>query len=411
MRMPSGKNTARWRQTSAGTTEAIRGRSARVSTMPGYTRTGAVPLGPAIAGQASAIGSSIALAAAPASDASDASHGSQSERRRRIDLTYLRAEEAANVRRAVGIPLALGIGLAILVLVLAVGWQILVLDDPRPLTEGLSTYSWLMLILGTVFFALVLAGLVALSAWLVREMRLNQRQRAFLDAVTHEMRTPLASLRLYLDTLGRHDPDPEQRRAFVTRMQRDVDRLEHTVAQVLHAARAEEPRRKLPTDHVLLAPLLDECIEELRTRHELPAGAVQLEARAVTVVRGNRAELAVVFRNLLENAAKYSDAPVAIRVRVSAKGEDRVDVAISDRGIGIPARELRKIFQRFYRAGRDVQRTAAGLGLGLFIVRSLVRRQGGRVIARSEGSGAGSRFVVTLRAAEPGGRPLEGLAT
>jgi len=127
-----------------------------------------VPLGPAIAGHAFSIGSSIALAAAPASDASDASHGSQSERRRRIDLTYLRAEEAANVRRSVGIPLALGIGLAILVLLLAVGWQILVLDDPRPLTDGLSTYDWLMLILGTVFFALVLAGLVALSAWLVR---------------------------------------------------------------------------------------------------------------------------------------------------------------------------------------------------------------------------------------------------
>jgi signal transduction histidine kinase len=117
-------------------------------------------------------------------------------------------------------------------------------------------------------------------------------------------------------------------------------------------------------------------------------------------VRGNRAELAVVFRNLLENAAKYSDAPVTITVRVSKKGDDRVDVAISDRGIGIPARELRKIFQRFYRAGRDVQRTAVGLGLGLFIVRNLVRRQGGRVVARSEGYGAGSRFVVTLRTPE-----------
>ena len=126
---------------------------------------------------------------------------------------------------------------------------------------------------------------------------------------------------------------------------------------------------------------------------------MQLDARADAAVRGNRAELAVVFRNLLENAAKYSDAPVEIRVRVSPKGDDRVDVAISDRGIGIPARELRKIFQRFYRAGRDVQRTAVGLGLGLFIVRNLVRRQGGRVVARSEGSGAGSRFVVTLRAA------------
>ena len=184
------------------------------------------------------------------------------------------------MRRSVGIPLALGIGLAILVLLLAVGWQILVLDDPRPLTQGLSTRDWLMLILGTLFFVLVLAGLVALSAWLVREMRLNQRQRAFLDAVTHEMRTPLASLRLYLDTLGRHDPDPEQRRAFLGRMQRDVDRLDHTVEQVLHAARAEEHRRGPPAEQVMLVPLLDECIEELRARHELPASAVQLDARA-----------------------------------------------------------------------------------------------------------------------------------
>jgi signal transduction histidine kinase len=149
---------------------------------------------------------------------------------------------------------------------------------------------------------------------------------------------------------------------------------------------------------VMLADLLRECIDELRARLDLPSTAVQLDTRGASAVRGNRAELAVVFRNLLENAAKYSEAPVEIRVRVTPKGDDRIDVAISDRGIGIPARELRKIFQRFYRAGRDVKRTAAGLGLGLFIVRNLVRRQGGRVVARSEGWGTGSRFVVTLRA-------------
>jgi signal transduction histidine kinase len=307
------------------------------------------------------------------------------------------------VRRSVGIPLALGIALAILVLVLAVGWQILVLEDPRPIADGLSTRDWVMLVLGSIFFALVLAGLTALSAWLVREMRTNQRQRAFLDAVTHEMRTPLASLRLYLDTLARHDPDPEQRRAFLGRMNRDVERLDHTVEQVLLAARAEDHRRSRSDEPVALADLLEECIEELRTRHSLPPDAVALEGRPATPVRGHRAELAVVFRNLLENAVKYSDDPVEIHVRVASKGDDRVDVAISDRGIGIPPRELRKIFQRFYRAGRDVQRTASGLGLGLFIVRNLVRRQGGRVVARSEGSGAGSRFVVTLRTT-PSGR-------
>ncbi len=128
---------------------------------------------------------------------------------------------------------------------------------------------------------------------------------------------------------------------------------------------------------------------------------MRLELESDGVVRGNPGELGVIFRNLLENAVKYSEAPVAVCVRVAGNGEDRVDVDIADRGIGIPARELRKIFQRFYRVGRDVQRTAAGLGLGLFIVRNLVKRQGGRVVARSGGSGAGSRFVVTLRAAPP----------
>ena len=106
-----------------------------------------------------------------------------------------------------------------------------------------------------------------------------------------------------------------------------------------------------------------------------------------------------MFRNLLENAVKYSPDPVDVRVSVKPGDDGRVEVEIADRGIGIPTRELRKIFQRFYRAGREVQRTAAGLGLGLFIVRNLVRRQGGRVVARSDGRGRGSRFVVSLRAA------------
>jgi signal transduction histidine kinase len=120
-------------------------------------------------------------------------------------------------------------------------------------------------------------------------------------------------------------------------------------------------------------------------------------------VRGDPAELALVFRNLLENAVKYSEPPVDVRVGVALGVDERIHVEIIDRGIGIPRKELRKIFQRFYRVGRDVQRKAAGLGLGLFIVRNLVRRQGGRVVARSEGSGRGSRFVVSLRAA-PGKR-------
>jgi signal transduction histidine kinase len=126
---------------------------------------------------------------------------------------------------------------------------------------------------------------------------------------------------------------------------------------------------------------------------------MHLEVGPAASVKGDAAELALAFRNLLENAVRYSDEPVEVKVRVRSELDGRVYVEIADQGIGIPTGELNKIFQRFYRVGRDVQRTAAGLGLGLFIVRNLVRRQGGRVEARSEGAGHGSRFVVTLKAA------------
>jgi signal transduction histidine kinase len=301
-------------------------------------------------------------------------------------------------RRSLGFPLALGSVLLVLVLALAVGWQVLVWSGAREAAGGLAARGWALLVLGAVCFLLIIAGLVWLCAWLVREIGVNQRQRAFLDAVTHEMRTPLASLQLHLDTLDRHDPDRERRREFLGRMRGDLLRLDRTVQQVLSAARAEESGRRARLAPVSLRELLGECIAELRGRHGLPEEAVRLDLVRDPVVRGDREELAVVFRNLLENAVKYSDAPVAVSVRVGSDGDGRVSIEISDRGIGIPSGELRKIFGRFYRAGRDVQRTASGLGLGLFIVRALVRRQGGRVEARSEGAGQGSRFVVTLRA-------------
>ncbi|HME72670.1 MAG TPA: HAMP domain-containing sensor histidine kinase [Myxococcota bacterium] len=302
-------------------------------------------------------------------------------------------------RRSIGFPLTIGIVLSLLAIALLVAWQILVVGNLRPVADGLTVVHWVLLILGTLFFALIIVGLGLLCAWLIREMRLNQRQQAFLDAVTHEMKTPLASLRLYLDTLVLHDPLPQERREFLARMREDVERLDRTVHQVLAAARAEERVRKAQLEWIELSPLLERCISEIRARHALSHEAVRLEASTNATVRGDPAELGLVFRNLLENAVKYSEPPVDVRVGVTLGIDERVHVEIVDRGIGIPRKELRKIFQRFYRAGRDVQRKAAGLGLGLFIVRNLVRRQGGRVVARSEGSGRGSRFVVSLRAA------------
>jgi signal transduction histidine kinase len=301
-------------------------------------------------------------------------------------------------RRSIGFPLTLGIVLTVIAVSLAVGWQILVVADLASVARGLSTLQWLLISLGSLFFILIIIGLLLLCAWLVREMRLNQRQQAFLDAVTHELKTPLASMRLFLETLGRHDMPAERRREFLGRMEEDMERLEHTVSQVLAAARAEARTRRPRGGSVDLSEVLSQSIEAIRERHGLAEDAIRLEQTSAMIAAGDPDELGVVFRNLLENAVKYSEPPVEVQVRLSRAGEDRLQVEITDRGIGIERRELRKIFQRFYRVGRDVQRQASGLGLGLFIVGNLVRRQGGRVVARSEGSGRGSRFVVTLRA-------------
>ena len=300
-------------------------------------------------------------------------------------------------RRSIGFPLAIGITLMVLALLLGIGWQVLVVGDLGPVTRGLTTLHWVFLILGSIFFVLIIVGLLLLLIWLVREIRSSQRQQAFLDAVTHEMKTPLASLRLYVETLGRHEPGEDRRREFLARMEQDVERLERTVNQVLMAARAEV-RPGTPNEVSDLTELVGQAAEEIRQRHDLGEETIRLGRTRPLPALGDRGELEVVFRNLLENAVKYSDPPVAVRVSF-VHAADRAEIVITDEGHGIEPADLNRVFDRFTRVGRDVQRQA-GLGLGLFIVWNLIRKNGGRVMARSEGLGRGSAFRVVLRAAD-----------
>jgi signal transduction histidine kinase len=300
-------------------------------------------------------------------------------------------------RRSIRYPLALGITLMVLALALGIAWQVIVVRGWRPADAeaGLTAAHWAAILLGSLVALTIFVGLLLLCIWLVREIRFGQRQQSFIDAVTHEMKTPIASLQLYLDTMQRRELPAERQRAFVARMQEDVARLERTVMHVLAAARSEEKVRLRPGDPVDLTAILRDAADDVRRAHALPEGAIAMARKRPLTALGDAAELAVVFRNLLENAVKYSQPPLEIRVALEETPDGRVRAEIADRGIGIAPSELRKIFGRFYQVGRD----AAGLGLGLFIVNSLVRRNGGRVEARSEGVGRGSRFTVTLRAA------------
>jgi len=257
-----------------------------------------------------------------------------------------------------------------------------------------------MLIFGVIFFVLIIAGLVLNTIFLVREIRRNEQHDSFLNAVTHELKTPIASIRLYLETLQTRQVDEAKRKEFYQIMLDDSDRLLHTVEQALRASRTGHRRRHIHKTAIDMRELTRECLELARTRTHLDERALRLvespDRSGRVMVLGDSDELRAAVSNLIDNAVKYSDRGVDVSVEVAAVGDKRVAVRVTDRGMGIPSGELKQIYKRFYRAPRRVATRIKGAGLGLFIVRSVVNKHGGRTFAESEGEGMGSVFTIEL---------------
>src|SRR5687768_9391990 len=261
-----------------------------------------------------------------------------------------------------------------------------------------------LLILGIIFFVVIITGLVLNTIFLVREIRRNDQHDSFINAVTHELKTPVTSIRLYLETLKSREVDEEQRRKFYDVMLADSDRLLHTIEQVLRAGRTSHRRRHLHTSLIDVGGMVREEVDLARTRYNLEEGALRYAetpgGAGRARVRGDADELRTAVSNLLDNAVKYSRDEVSVEVEVEAAGERSVVVRVSDRGIGIRPGQMKRIFNRFYRAPGHALARVKGTGLGLFIVRSVVKKHGGRVFAESEGPGRGSTFTIRLPRAE-----------
>jgi signal transduction histidine kinase len=258
-----------------------------------------------------------------------------------------------------------------------------------------------LLVLGVIFFSAIIAGLVLNTIFLVREIRRNEQHDAFINAVSHELKTPIASVRLYLETLKRHDLPAEKRAEFYDIMLADTDRLLHTVEQVLRAGQVAHRHSHGSDELVDLRATARDCLELARTRYpQLPADSFHFaESRgdsARALVKGNADDLRTALTNLIDNAVKYSGKEVRVSVDVAPFGERGLEVRVSDRGVGISRAELKRIFRRFHRAPGRLAAHVRGTGLGLFIVKSIVKRHGGSIAAESEGEGRGSTFRIRL---------------
>jgi signal transduction histidine kinase len=282
--------------------------------------------------------------------------------------------------------ITLGVCLVALTVVVNIGWIVINWRRVAPL------------IFGVIFFVLIIAGLSVNTVFLVREIRRNEQQDSFLNAVTHELKTPIASIRMYLETLQSRQLDEPQRREFYRIMLEDTDRLLGTVEQVLKAGEARQRSKRKNWQELDFSGLVKSALELTRLRHNLTAenlrfGAAPPEA---LLVQGSPEELRTVVFNLFDNAVKYSGENREIVVDVRTPDMDTVLLSVHDLGIGIPRGELKRIFNRFYRATNPLAGQVKGAGLGLFIVRSIARRHGGDVYAESEGEGRGSTFTVRL---------------
>lgn len=288
--------------------------------------------------------------------------------------------------RTLHLPITLSVTLIVLNIALMVVWIVLFAQNTW----------WLALTVGVVAFAVILAGLSVYMILMIKEVRLNQRQANFIDAVTHELKSPIASLRLYLETLTLRTTTEENRQRFYGTMERELERLDHLISQLLEVGRLDAIGAQSDPMEIALDSLLRSCAQDVCAHHRCDfANTFRFDMQAATV-HARPLVVETIFRNLLDNAVKYGAEPPHVEVSVRQKDRSRIVVRISDDGQGILPEDRKRIFQIFYRAGNELQRRRKGTGLGLYIVQTLVRQLKGRVSVHDRADGPGSVFEVEL---------------
>ncbi len=302
-------------------------------------------------------------------------------------------------RRSLRAPITLGVVMIVLVVILAAVWIYGnlkgAISDPDS-----SAVFWVILATGTILLAGVLAGVIAYLTLTVKAFNLNRRQSNFIDSVTHELKSPIASLKLYLQTMSRHSVDQQQQQDFHRFMLEDVERLDSLINHLLDAARIERGVESAEVEHIRLDELLAQCGVATCMRYQLSKETVRVDSPEVTI-NSQLVQIEILFRNLIDNAVKYGGEPPDVEIRVVPDESGNVQVSIIDNGPGIPVNQRRKVFGRFVRLGNELERSTPGTGLGLYLVRNVTKAIGGTIRVIDRDNKSGTEFQVTLPGVVP----------
>lgn len=265
-----------------------------------------------------------------------------------------------------------------------------------PVTQ---TTNIVALVSGLTLLVLLSLSMSLIFIYLNRQLHLTRQYDAFISNVTHELKSPLSSIQLYLETMLKRKLSDTHRQEFIELMLKDIDRLNHLITSILYLSGLEQDKmaRKISHDyHIYDADfIIKEVIMDAVEYFKLPAGSVTISGSAPCQCVVDRNWLKIVFDNLMDNAIKYSPVPVQIHIHLSC-GIRYFTIDFSDKGVGIPAKDQKKVFLKFQRIQNPDSPSVKGTGLGLYWVKQIIRQHGGHISVHSGGPNQGTSFKINL---------------
>ncbi|MEK7432817.1 MAG: HAMP domain-containing sensor histidine kinase [Cyanobacteriota bacterium] len=301
------------------------------------------------------------------------------------------------MKKALPLTITLGSVLIVFCIILTILWNYILIRNYSSIKQfdnSDGSFQLIMLILGSFFFVVIITGVVLFIVFLARQIILNQLQNNFIDSVTHELKTPLTSIKLYIETMKKYDITKEKKDIFLNNMLKDVERLDILVNHVLDATKIENISKDYNLKEISLNEVIDEVVEIISRRHNLVKENFSFDLKIDKII-SDKTALELVIMNLIDNSVKYSNSDLHIEIK-SYLQNNKIFISIKDSGVGIGKNEIKKIFNRFYRIPSKITQDKKGTGLGLFIVKENVKNLKGNIEVHSEGLNKGTLFNIIL---------------
>ncbi|SEG06838.1 sensor histidine kinase [Sphingobacterium lactis] len=244
---------------------------------------------------------------------------------------------------------------------------------------------------GLIFLLIFVWGALRLKKQVKQEHENNQQQQNFLLAITHELKSPLASVKLYIQTILKRELDREQQKVFLSNSLKDIERLDDLVENVLLTTKLENRSYQLPKEAFDMTELVEQIIDRLQ-KNACKSQVIKFELEEHIQLNADKFAITNVITNLIENAVKYSPPCATVFVKLK-KQENNLLFSVADHGEGIPAEEKKLIFNKFYRVGSEATRKTKGTGLGLYIVKTVLQKHNATIKVK-DNTPTGSIFEV-----------------